>query len=387
MQANLQKITINDKEIYLLGTAHVSKISAQETNEIINQLEPDSVCIELDSKRYESLNNPKKWQETNITTVIKKKQTGLLLANLILSSYQKRIAKKMDSTSGLEMLEAIKLCKEKDINLELVDRDIQTTFTRIYRKHNFWQKMKLIFTLIYSIFEDEEISQEDIENLKQQDILSAALKEVEKEFPLVAEVLIDERNKILAHNIKNAPGKKIVAIVGAAHIPGMLEYIYEDYSIDEIMEVPPKTLGAKIKGWILPLIIMLVILMTFSIDSSQGIDQIQKWFFINGTLSAIGTLLAFGHPLAIITAFFAAPITSLNPLLAAGWFAGLVEAYFRKPKVKDLQDINEATNSLKAMYQNRFTHILLVVIFANVFSSLGTLVASLDIFRSFIALF
>lgn len=218
-------------------------------------------------------------------------------------------------------------------------------------------------------------------------MLSAALKEVEQQFPLVAEVLIDERNKILAHNIKNAPGTKIVAIVGAAHVPGILDYIKQDYSITEIMEVPQKSLTSKLSGWVLPLLIMTIILLTFSIDTSQGMDQIIKWFLINGTLSAIGTLLAFGHPLSIITAFIAAPITSLNPLLAAGWFAGLTEAYLRKPKVKDLQDINDAMNSIKSMYKNRFTHILLVVVMANVFSSLGTIIASLDIFKSFIDLF
>ncbi len=387
MLENLHKIQINDKEIYLLGTAHVSKISAEQTKQLINETNPDAVCIELDEKRYESLQDPKKWQETNITTIIKKKQTGLLLANLILSSYQKKIAKKMNTDTGREMIEAIKMCKEHNIKLELIDRSIQTTFTRIYRKHTFFQKIKLIMTLIFSIFDDEEVSEQEIEDLKQQDMLSAALKEVEQQFPLVAEVLIDERNKILAHNIKNAPGTKIVAIVGAAHVPGILDYIKQDYSITEIMEVPQKSLTSKLSGWVLPLLIMTIILLTFSIDTSQGMDQIIKWFLINGTLSAIGTLLAFGHPLSIITAFIAAPITSLNPLLAAGWFAGLTEAYLRKPKVKDLQDINDAMNSIKSMYKNRFTHILLVVVMANVFSSLGTIIASLDIFKSFIDLF
>ena len=386
MLENLEKIVINNKEIYLLGTAHVSKISTQETNEAINEIMPDSVCIELDKKRYDSLNNPKKWQETNITTVIKNKQTGLLLANLVLSSYQKKIAKKMGTNTGTEMIEAIRLCKEKNINLELVDRDVQTTFTRIYRKHSLWQKLKLIMTLIYSIFDDEDISEQEIENLKKDDILNAALKDVEKQFPIVAEVLIDERNKILAHNIKNAPGNKILAIVGAAHIPGILDYLNKDYEIDEMLEIPPKSFISKLSGWIIPLIIIGIIIITFSLDSSQGIEQIINWILITGSLSAIGTLLAFAHPLSIITAFLAAPITTLNPLLAAGWFAGLMEAYLRKPKVKDLQDINEAMNSISSMYKNRFTHILLVVVLANLFSSLGTIIAGLDVVKNFFEL-
>ena len=383
----MEILHINDKEIYILGTAHVSKISKEEVLKTIDENAFDTICIELDQRRYNSLNNPKKWEETNIIDVIKKKQTGFLLANLILSSYQKRVASKINSQSGIEMITAIKEAKEKNIHLELIDRDIQTTFSRIYQKHNLWQKAKLIVSLISAIFDDEEINDKDIEALKQEDILDMALKDIEKAFPIVSEVLIDERNKILAQNIKKAPGKKILAIVGAAHIPGILKYINEDIDITEINNKVIKPKSSKIKGWIIPALIISMIAITCFKNFDQAKNQMLVWLIVNGGLSALGALIAFAHPLSIITAFIAAPITSLNPLLAAGWFAGIMEAYLRKPKVSDLQNIDEAANSLKGLYQNRFTHVLIVVILANIGSSIGTFIAGLDIFKSFISIF
>ena len=383
----MEILHINDKEIYILGTAHVSKISKEEVLKTIDENAFDTICIELDQRRYNSLNNPKKWEETNIIDVIKKKQTGFLLANLILSSYQKRVASKINSQSGIEMITAIKEAKEKNIHLELIDRDIQTTFSRIYQKHNLWQKAKLIVSLISAIFDDEEINDKDIEALKQEDILDMALKDIEKAFPIVSEVLIDERNKILAQNIKKAPGKKILAIVGAAHIPGILKYINEDIDITEINNKVIKPKSSKIKGWIIPSLIISMIAITCFKNFDQAKNQMLVWLIVNGGLSALGALIAFAHPLSVITAFIAAPITSLNPLLAAGWFAGIMEAYLRKPKVSDLQNIDEAANSLKGLYQNRFTHVLIVVILANIGSSIGTFIAGLDIFKSFISIF
>lgn len=383
----MEILHINDKEIYILGTAHVSKISKEEVLKTIDENAFDTICIELDQRRYNSLNNPKKWEETNIIDVIKKKQTGFLLANLILSSYQKRVASKINSQSGIEMITAIKEAKEKNIHLELIDRDIQTTFSRIYQKHNLWQKAKLIVSLISAIFDDEEINDKDIEALKQEDILDMALKDIEKAFPIVSEVLIDERNKILAQNIKKAPGKKILAIVGAAHIPGILKYINEDIDITEINNKVTKPKSSKIKGWIIPALIISMIAITCFKNFDQAKNQMLVWLIVNGGLSALGALIAFAHPLSVITAFIAAPITSLNPLLAAGWFAGIMEAYLRKPKVSDLQNIDEAANSLKGLYQNRFTHVLIVVILANIGSSIGTFIAGLDIFKSFISIF
>ena len=238
-----------------------------------------------------------------------------------------------------------------------------------------------------SVFDDEDVTEEDLANLKQSDMLEAALKEVGKEFPIVKQVLVDERDMYLSQKIKTAPGKKIVAIIGAAHSIGIKKRINEDYDLDELNDLSKKKgLGSLIK-WLIPLSIIAIIAYTLIQNKDMGLDQIKTWILWNGTLSAIGTALVLGHPLSIITAFIAAPITSLNPLLAAGWFAGLVEATVRKPKVSDFEDLAEDTSSFKGFFKNRVTRILLVVICANVFSSIATIISGLDIVKTFLELF
>jgi len=382
MTNNNPVININGKEIYLVGTAHVSKVSKEEVKNIIDEIHPDTVCIELDKQRYESLKNPDKFKNQDITKVIKNHQSGYLLINIILGSFQKRMAKKLDTNSGSEMIQGISSAKEINAKLELIDRNIQTTFARIWRKHNFFQKLKLIISIIGSIFDDEDISEEDLENLKQSDMLDAALKDVGKDFPIIKEVLVDERDKYLAHKIKNCDGNKVVVVLGAAHIPGVLKNIEIDYSIEEYDSIPEKSIGSKLAGWIVPAIIVGLIIASFFNANTDGIDQIITWILYNGSLSAIGVALALGHPLSILTAFIVAPITSLNPLIAAGWFAGLMEAHIRKPKVKDFESLAVDANSFKGFYKNRVTRILLVVILANIFSTIGTLIGGFEIFSN-----
>lgn len=382
MDQSITKYSYKDKEITIIGTAHVSGISAKQVKDVIKELHPDSICIELDQGRYDSINNPKKWNDTDLIKVIKEHKTGYMLVNLLLSSYQKRVAKKLESKSGAEMMQAISLSKEDDIPLIMADRDIQLTFSRIYRKHSFFQKVKLVVSMIMSLFDDEDITEADIENLKQSEVLEAALAEIAKQFPIISEVLVDERNRVLAHHIQNAPGNNIVAVVGAAHVPGILEYLDKDDDISELLTLPEKKLSSKLAGWIIPITIIGMILYMFTQNQGVGLQQIKHWILWNGSSSALGTLFAGGHPLSILTAFIASPITSLNPLLAAGWFAGIVECLVRKPKVKDFDTLSEDCATLKGILHNKVTKVLLVVILANVFSTLGTIIGGLDIFSN-----
>lgn len=380
-------LQFEDKEIIFVGTAHVSKASAEEVKECIERYHPDCVCIELDEDRYETLLHPNQWKNTDLVQVIRSNRAGYLLANIILSSYQRKMASKMEVSTGQEMLQGIESAKEIHAELALVDRKIQTTFTRIWRKHSFWQKCKLIVLLISAIFDDEEISEEDLEELKQSETLEAALSEVSKKFPVIADVLVHERDQVLAYKIKNAPGNKIVAILGAAHIPGVTKEIYQKQDIDELESVPPLSTFDKLKKWIIPILLIVLVISTFSLDSEVGFAQIKSWILWNGSLSALGTLLVKGHILSVLTAFIMAPITSLNPLLAARWFAGLMEAWIRKPKVADFEDISQDVTSLKGFFKNKVTHILLIVIAANLFSTLGTVISGLDIVKSFLNTF
>ena len=386
MNENIVKVNYKDKEIYLVKTAHVSKNSINDVRECIDEVKPDAICIELDEDRFKKLNEPDKWRETDIIKIIKEKKVGFLLVNIILSSFQRRMAKNMDTSSGGEMLEGIKASKELNVPLVLADRPIRITFSRIWNSLGINEKSKLLVSIIGSIFDDEEISEEDLAALKEADALEAALNEVGKEFPVVKKILVDERDEYLSSKIKNANGKKIVAIIGAAHANGLIKALDKDVDTKQLEEVNKKKGIGSIIKWLIPIAILSAIIYTLITNRDVGISQIKSWILWNGTLSALGVLLALGHPLSILTAFVMAPITSLNPLLAAGWFAGIVEAMIRKPKVKDFEDLGEDTSSLKGFWKNRVTRILLVVVFANVFSSIGTIISGLDIFSKLFSL-
>ena len=388
MNESIVKIDYKDKEIYLVKTAHVSKNSVLDVDECVNEVKPDSICIELDTDRYNKLTDPKKWRETDIVKVIKEKQVGFLLVNVILSSFQKRMAKSMDSNTGAEMLEAIKLAKENNINLVMADRSVKTTFSRIWHKLDFKEKFHLLSSSIDSIFDDEEISEEDIAKLKEADALEAALLEIGQEFPTIKKVLVDERDQYLCEKIRTAPGKKVVAVIGAAHANGIKRNIDTPISCEELDKIEKKTftLGNILK-WAIPVAIICIVGYSIYSNRNVGIEQIKSWVLWHGILSSFGVLLALGHPLSMLTAFVTSPITPLCPLLAPGWFAGIVEATIRKPKVKDFEDLAADTATLKGFWKNRVTKILFVVLFANLFSSLATFISGLDIVRSFIELF
>lgn len=387
MNENVIKINYGEKEIYLVKTAHISNNSVEDVRECFNEVNPDSICIELDQNRYDSLTDKEKWRNTDIIKIIKDKQVSYLLVNTILASFQRRMAKNIDAQSGGEMIEGIKLAKDNNINLVLADRSVKTTFSRIWASLSIIEKAKLMTTIISSIFDDEEISETELQNLKQADALEAALQEVGKEFPNVKRTLVDERDQYLSMKIKNAPGKKIMAIIGAAHSTGIINNINKDFDIKELEKVNEKKGSSTIIKWLIPLAIILMLVLTIINNKEAGLSQIKSWILWNGTLSAIGVLIARGHILSILVAFIMAPITSLNPLLAAGWFAGITEATIRKPKVKDFEDIANDTQSLKGFFKNNVTRILLVVVFANLFSSIATFISGLGIFSAFINIF
>lgn len=381
MNENVVKLDYKGKEIYLVKTAHVSKNSVEDVTNAINEINPDSICIELDKQRYDKLKNPDQWRDTDIIKIIKEKQVGYLLVNLILSSYQRKMATNMNSTSGGEMMEGIRLSEERNIKLVLADRSVKTTFSRIWNKLDVKEKSKLILGIIDSMFDKEEISEEELQKLKQQDELEAALLEVSKEFPNIKKVLVDERDQYLSSKIKHAPGNRIVAIIGAAHAKGIEENLYNDFDLKELEDTTKKK---SYLPWIIPLVIIGLLAYTFIANKDIGMESLKGWIIWNGSLSALGTLLAGGHILSIITAFIMAPITSLNPLLASGFFAGFVEASVRKPKVKDFEDLANDTSTIKGFWKNRVTKVLLVVLFANIFSALGTFISSIDVVRRFI---
>lgn len=382
MKENLINLKYKDKEIVLIPTAHVSTESVKLVKETIEEFNPDSICVELDKDRYNNITNPKAWKNTNIIDVIKDKKVTLLIVNLVLSAYQANIAKKLKTKPGAEMMQGIKSANELNKNLVLADRNIKTTFIRIWRKMKFKEKCRFIFSMIFAKDESEDISEEDLEELIKKENLENVVIDMGKEYPQIAQVLLHERDKYLAYKIKNAKGKKILAILGAAHSLGVEKEIFNEYDIKELDEVPPKTTSSKIIPWIIPIAITLLIIYGFTKNVNTGIDQIKSWFIYNSVLAALFTAFSLGHPLSILTAFIAAPFTSLNPFLACGWFAGLVEASIRKPTVEDVNNVPKDIFSLKGILSNKFLKALLIVIAANLGSSIGTIVAGTSIIKN-----
>ena len=384
MENNVITINLDGKEITLIPTAHVSKQSVELVEKTIDEIQPDSICIELDQDRYNSLTDPDRFRNTDIVKIIREKRVAMLLVNLILANYQKKMAANLSSTSGAEMLMGINKAKELNAQLIMADRPVQTTFKRIWANMGFKDKIQMLSAVISAIFDDEEISEEDLANLQQSDILNSALKEVSEKFPRVAEVLVDERDRYLASKIRHAPGSRVVAILGAAHTLNVPKYIQQEYDISQLDEIPPKKTSSKIIGWVIPALIIIAILFSFKVNADIGLKQLKTWIILNGTLSALGALLGGGHPLSILVAFLAAPITSLNPLLASGWFAGLTEAWLRKPTVEDFEKLSDDTSTFKGFWKNKVSRILLIVLLASLGSSIGTFASGLSIFSSLI---
>lgn len=380
---NITSIRLGEKEVILIGTAHVSKHSAEEVKQVIEAERPDAVCIELDEGRYQSIVDGAKWRDMDIFGVIKEKKATLLLMNLAISSFQKRMANQFGINPGQEMVQGIESAKEINAELVLADREIQITFARIWNGIGFKGKAMLLTQVFAGIFSNETISEEELEEMKSRDMIDTVLQEFSTTFPGLKKHLIDERDQYLAEMIRTAPGNKIVAVLGAAHVPGIVKEIEHTHDLDALNERPKKSVWPKVIGWMIPIAVIGIIAYTFIGNPDIGKQQALSWLIWNGGLSALGTLLAFGHPLAILTALIAAPITSLNPLLAAGWFAGFVQAYMNKPSVGDFETLSDDVTSLKGFWHNKVTRVLLVIVLANIGSSIGTFVAGADILRLF----
>jgi pheromone shutdown-related protein TraB len=372
----IHRLDLEGKEVIVLGTAHVSKESAHLVDRVIEAEKPDTVCVELCQSRYHSIQQKERWQDTDIVKVIKEKKSFLLLSNLLLASFQKRIAKKFDIKPGQEMIQAIETAEKIGAKIHLGDRDIRTTLSRTWRAMGLWSKFKLLFQLILSIGEVEDLEEEDIEKMKQEDVLQTLLAEVGKSLPVLKEILIDERDQYLAEKIRTAPGKKIVAVVGAGHIPGIKHHWKTDIDLQDLERLPPRGKMAGILKWIIPAAILLLFIAGFFYGGTDaGKDMIAWWILANGILAGIGAIIALAHPATVASAILAAPLTSLNPMIAAGWVSGLVEAFSRKPKVKDLESLPQDILSIKGFWRNKVTRVLLVVVFTNIGSSIGTFVA------------
>ncbi|MGI6394805.1 MAG: TraB/GumN family protein [bacterium] len=379
MNENLHVLEFDgDKILYLIGTAHVSGESVKLVEETIEKYSPDTVAIELDDNRLDVLKNRKKYEETDIFEIFKKRKALFFSIQLLLTSYQKKIAEKTGVTPGSEFKKAVEMAEERGLKLVNADREISVTLKRTLRSISFTEKMKLLGGLFLS--DDKDVTSESIEELKKGDILMQLIGEMGEEFPSVKKVILDERDTYLAANIVKNLGKVTVAVVGAAHVPGIIKHIEkgnaDKANLSEIEHIPPASKAFKFLPWLIPAIIIFMFIWGFiNGDGQTTLEAAIYWILINGVLVAIGCIVALGHPLTAVAGFVAAPITSLNPTIGVGVVTGLVQLYLVKPVVKDIENASTDTTKFKGWWRNRLTRALLVSLFSSIGSSIGTFVA------------
>lgn len=377
--SDIHRIEIDGKEIILVGTAHISQDSVDTVQRIIAEELPDTVCVELDHQRLQALRDKNRWESLNLIQVIKGGQAPFLLANLALAAFQKRMGLQTGVKPGAELSAAAEAAEQRGMRVELVDREIRTTLLRAWRKTGFWKRMHLVSTLIAGMFENQKLDEAELAKLRQSDTLSAMLDEMGTILPSIKTILVDERDLYMAYQIRNAPGPRIVAVVGAAHIPGILRLLPQEIqqqSIAEISTIPEKQGIAKAIPWIIPAVVVALFIAGFFFGDRQRFSEAAlAWILANGLLSALGAIIACGHPLTVITAFIAAPITSLNPTIGAGMVTGLVQAFVAAPSVKDMEQVSDDLANVRRWWSNRMTRVLLVFFFSSIGSAIGTVVA------------
>jgi len=373
------------ENIILIGTAHISKESAQEVKDAIEKYKPAVVAVELCQRRYKALTEKDKWENTPVTALLKGNQAYFVLAQTFLASIQRRLGKEYGAEPGSEMIVAINEAKAHNLDIALVDRDIAVTLKRAWRKMSLREKMRLAWAFLKTLFgyDEEELEKLDLKEMMDQDVISEMLEEFTELVPSVAEVLIHERDAFIAKRILDEQNKgRILAVVGAGHLEGIKKHLEKqrvDVDLAALESVPKKRISlTKVVAVAVPMIFAAVVFwLLFSRGDaawSKIGDIFLIWFLVHGILSAAGAAIARGHPLSCLTAFVAAPFTSLEPFFAPGWFAGLVEAKFRMPVVKDFQDLSKI-ETMKDFFRNRVVRLLMVVALANLGSIIGTVIA------------
>ena len=394
MSQTQKVLELNGRKITLIGTAHVSKESIEEVTQTIKTLSPDCVAIELDEKRADSIQNAERYSQLDIIKVLKRHEGFLLLANLILSSFQRRMGLNVGVKPGDEMLAAINTANQMNISSVMVDRPIQITLKRAWAKNSFWGKCKLFALLISSAFSKEEVDPAEIENLKNSSEMDSMMEELAKEMPVIKKVLIDERDEYLASKIWDAKGENIVAVLGAGHLPGVEKHLQklaagEKISdVNEISAIPPKSVLSKIAAWIIPALIIGLIGAGFVYGGRKaGAQLLTTWFLWNAIPAALLSIIALAHPITILVAFVAAPFTSLCPFIGIGFCTAIVQALVCKPKVSDMESLQDDVGSIKTFYKNRILRVLLVFILSTLGSALGTFAGGSNVIAKLLSIF
>ena len=370
-------LELDGRRIVLVGTAHVSRSSVELVHRVIEQEKPDCVCVELDPQRAESLSQKTKWEDLDLKQLIRKKQLTTLLVNLLLASYQKKLGNELGVQPGMELQEARVVAEELGIPVTLCDRDVRVTLRRATHATPFFRRLLLMSELILTMFDGPDVTEEQLEELREQDVLTEMMEELGRRHPSLKQVLIDERDSYLAQKIHDSPGQHLVAVVGAGHLKGIERALTEHEQVDlEALDViPPVSPFWKLVGWAVPVLILGAIAY---IGWSQGLaeagDNALFWVLANSIPAGIGAILAWSHPFTILAACVAAPLASLSPIVGTAYITAFVQTWVSPPKVREFQTVAEDIASVRMWWKNRLLKIFLAYLLPGIGSMIGSVV-------------
>ena len=386
--ADLRRIEVDGREILLVGTAHVSRESAELVREVIERERPDAVCLELDPQRFEALAERRSWESLDLLELIRRKRLATLLANLVLASYQRRLGGRLGVMPGAEMLEASRTAERLGIPVALCDRDVRITLRRAWASMSFWRKSQLAGTLAASLFERPELSEDDLRRLRDRDVMTELMDELGAALPELKRVLIDERDAWLAERIRATAGRRIVAVVGAGHLAGMERALRERRAVDlaAFETIPPVSPLWRWVGWGIPAAILgSLAWIAVHLGPEVATRSLGAYIVATGLPTSLGAAVALAHPLTIASAFFVAPITVLSPVIGAGHVLALVEAWLRPPLVAELERLSQDAASLRAWWGNRLLRCLLVFVFTTLGAMAGAYVGLYELLKALFA--
>ncbi|USZ50449.1 TraB/GumN family protein [Halomonas sp. DN3] len=382
-------LRVGDTTFTLLGTAHVSAESADEVRDLIDSGDFDAVAIELCDARHSNLANPDALGDQDLFQIFRQGKAGMVAANLALGAFQQRIAEQSGIEPGAEMRAALEASQRHELPLLLIDRDVGLTLKRIYQNVPLWQRFSLLSGLLGSVLSRQEVSAEEVERLKQGDVLESTFSEFAAESQSLFTPLISERDRYMVMRLAQQcpPGKfkRVLVVIGAGHLKGMAEHLEGPPAEDPAEEIatleatrPPSKVW-KMLPWLITALVLTGFAIGFSRNTELGWQLVAEWFVINGVLSGGATLLALAHPVTVIATVFAAPLTSLNPTIGAGFVAAGVELAMRKPKVRDFSTLRHDVTQVKGWWKNRVSRTLLVFLTATLGSAAGTWIAGFRI--------
>jgi pheromone shutdown-related protein TraB len=373
----------NGTTFHVVGTAHVSARSVEEVTRVIEELRPEVVCVELCQGRHDALTQENSFRNLDIFKVVREGKTLYLLAHLALASYQRKMGNALGVKPGSELLAAIVAAKKVGARVELIDRDIHTTLKRTWANLGLWKRSMLLSSLLVGFGEDDdgdddkgkkELTEEDIENLKEGKALSEMLDELAKALPEVKTPLIDERDAFLVSGMEDAAkgAKDVVAVVGAAHVPGMRKRFGQPVDREALAKLPPPSVLWTIVKWAVPLLLVGALVWgAFNSENVSAQDVVMALVVPTSVGAGVLTLLTGGRPLSVLTAIVVAPIAAIHPLLGTGMVVGVVEAWARKPTVVDCERLPDDVTTLRGFWRNPVSRILLVAIASGLGTALG----------------